>query len=222
MPTLSALVDSVYRDVADEAKAVFSQLQVEDFIRGGVAELNRVSPLDGSVTIAFTTDPDTGAITAYSYGTVITLPYRVELFRFSDGYTEPLVEPEPGQSVQGGWIFQRSATGGTISFPKWFLDSLDPSSYGVRVWGYFGRAIPYAATPSPQVSLSGEEEYSLRSYAKASAYDLLAHDRSLFAQWVGQSNNTDVSPTQMTQMAVNAKQDWNKQRGLIRTVRRYW
>jgi hypothetical protein len=75
--------------------------------------------------------------------------------------------------------------------------------------------------PSPQVALSEEEIYSVRSYAKSEGYDLLSHDRSLFSQWQGQTNNTDVSPTQMMQMAGNAKQEWDRHRGLIRTVRRY-
>ena len=76
-------------------------------------------------------------------------------------------------------------------------------------------------TPSPTIAISGEEEYSVRAYAKSAGFDMLAHDRGLFAQWQGQTNNTDVSPTQMMQMAGNAKQEWDRHRGLIRTVRRY-
>jgi hypothetical protein len=72
------------------------------------------------------------------------------------------------------------------------------------------------------VSVSGEEEFSVRSFARAQGFDMLAHDRSLFAQWQGQTNNTDVSPTQMMQMEANAKQEWLKHRSLIRVVRRYW
>ena len=226
MPQLTELVDGVYRDLADEAKEVFSTLQVEDFIRGGIAELNRVAPQDTEEVIEFVTDPENGVINQNAYATSIELPYRVEWFRLSDGWSSVLAEPEVGQSGASGYTFKRTANGGTITFPAWWITQVNPLEYGIRLHGYAPRPLPYTTDPdpinSPSVPLSSEEEYSVRSYAKSEGFDLLAHDRSLFAQWQGQSNNTDVSPTQMMQMSSNAKQEWDRQRGLIRVVRRYW
>ena len=94
MATLAELTDGVYRDLADEAKAVFSILQVEDFIRGGIADLNRVAPhRHRSTTLPLTTDVDTGVVTEFAYDIPIELPYRVEVFGVSDGYTLDLTRP---------------------------------------------------------------------------------------------------------------------------------
>ena len=225
MPTLADLTTAVYRDLADEAKSVFSTLQVEDFIRGGIADLNRVSPTDTVEDLALTIDPDTGLITTFEYDTLINLPYRVEWRRESDGYAEVIPEAVEGYSGTHGFVFRQTPAGGHIELPGWMLSGVDGTLYSIRIHGYAARPLPESVvdpTPSPAVSISPEEEYSVRAYAKSAGFDMLAHDRSLFAQWQGQTNNTDVSPTQMMQMAGNAKQEWDRHRGLIRTVRKYW
>ena len=223
MATLAELVDGAYRDLADEAEDVFSTLQVEDFIRAGIADLNRVSPTDTVYELELVTDVDTGFVTQFAYDIPIELPHRVEVLRTSDGWTYPISEPVDGWVGTGGYDFRRSPTGGVITFPAWYLGEFPASTHIIRVHGYAVRPLPYAAEglPSPETGLSPEEEFSVRAFARQAGFDLLAHDRSLFAQWQGQTNNTDVSPTQMMQMAANAKQDWDRHRGLIRTVRKY-
>lgn len=225
MATLAELADGVYRDLADEAKQVFSILQIEDFIRGGISELNRVAPLDMTEGIALVTDIDTGVVTQWSYPTVIHLPYLVEYYRHTDGYAYVIGEGEPGQTGSHSYLFRATPTGGVIDFPQWWLMGFPASTHSIRVHGYGSRPLPESVVdpePSPETGLGSDEEYSVRAYAKSAGYDLLAHDRSLFAQWQGQTNNTDVSPTQVTQMAAGAKQEWDRHRGLIRVVRRYW
>lgn len=226
MPTLAELTDSVFSDLADEAKAVFTTLQVEDFIRGGIADLNRVAPSDTLYELPLVTDPDTGVVTQFSYDVPIELPYSVYVERHSDGYKTSLSSPGDGGDIEqfGGYTFRRTATGGTFALPAWYLTEFDAANLSIFLAGYAVRPLPYTVEgdPSPTVPLSAEEEFSVRSYAKSAGYDLLSHDRSLFGQWLGQTNNTDVSPTQMMQMAANAKDEWDRQRGLIRTVRRYW
>jgi hypothetical protein len=228
MATLDELVDRAYRDLADEGKEVFSTLQVEDFIRGGIADLNRAAPQDTYEDVVLVTDPDTGVVLQYAYDIGILQPYRVESRRISDGYISPLPngeDEEGGQVV--GWTFRSTATGGTIEFPRWWFspdNGFDSNNYTIRVIGYGARPLPYTVEgdPSPEVPLSDSEEYSVRAFAKQAGFDLLSHDRSLFAQWQGQTNNTDVSPTQMLQLTSQAKSEWRDQRGLIRVVRRYW
>jgi hypothetical protein len=220
LTALSALSDGVYRDLADEGKKVFTDPQIKDFIRGGIADLNRVAPVEAVHDLEFQTDPDTGVITYYSYLTPITLPYRVEVVRMADGYTVPWDGADPGNTDSSGWTFRKSGNGGVITFAPWFISRQDPLVYGVRLHGYASRPLP-ALTGDPELPLSENEEFSVRAYARQQGFDLLAHDRALFAQWQGQTNNTDVSPTQMMQMAANAKQEWDRHRGLIRVVRRY-
>lgn len=225
MATLAALVDGAYRDLADEAKEVFSTLQVEDFVRGGIVELNRVAPNDTVLDLALEVDPDTGLITQNVYAIPIELPYRYEVVRHSDGYAYNLMaEQFDGWVGSGGIDFKKGASGGTIEFPLWYLASFPAATHGIRIHGYAVRPLPYTVEgeESPEVGLSSEEEYAVRTYAKGAGFDLLAHDRSLFAQWQGQTNNSDVSPTQMMQMSATAKGDWDRTRGLIRTVRKYW
>jgi hypothetical protein len=226
MPTLAELVKGVYRDLADEAEAVFSTLQVEDFVRAGIADLNRVAPNEGVEEIALTVDPDTGIPTVFSYDIGIHLPYKVEIVRNADGYSWSLSDPgdDGGMEQSGGYNFFATAGGGTIEFPKWWLEAFPAGTHTIRVLGYMERPLPVTieGQASPETGLSGTEEYSVRASAKSQGFDLLAHDRSLFAQWQGQTNNTDVSPTQITQMAQGAKSEWDRQRGLIRVVRRSW
>jgi len=225
MATLAELVEGAYRDLADEAKEVFSTLQVEDFVRGGIVELNRVAPNDTVYDLELAVDPDTGAITQTAYDIPIELPYRIEVQRHTDGYVWNLMESQyDGWVGSGGIDFKKGASGGRIEFPAWWLGTFDVANNSIRIHGYAVRPLPYTieGEESPEVGLSSEEEYAVRSYAKGAGFDLLAHDRSLFAQWQGQTNNSDVSPTQMMQMSANAKSDWDRQRGLIRTVRKYW
>ena len=223
MALLSELVDGVYRDLADEGKEIFTQKQVEDFVRAGIADLNRVAPVDTYEDVEFVADPDTGVITQWAYPLTIELPYRVTVRRVEDDYAVDLTTPVDGMVGTQPFEYRRTATGGTIEFPKWYLTNFNGLLYGIRVYGYALRPIPTSdeGTIDPAVSVSGEEEFSIRSFARAQGFDMLAHDRSLFAQWQGQTNNTDVSPTQMMQMEANAKQEWDRHRGLIRVVRRF-
>jgi hypothetical protein len=221
MPTLDALTTSVYRDLADEAKEVFSVLQIEDFIRHGVAELNRIAPQETTENLVLVVDEDTGKVVQQTYATIIELPYTVSV-NWIDGSGQTMIIPEaePGYSHSSGFTFRRSTTGGVIVLPIWVTAYLDASIHAVRIDGYTSRPIPYGSATN--VAVSDEEEYLVRAYAKSQGYDLLSHDRSMFAQWQGQTNNTDVSPTQLMQMAVQAAQGWDRMRGLNRIVRRYW
>jgi len=226
MTTLAELSQGVWRDLADEADPhTFTTIQVEDFIRGGIAELNRASPTDIALDIPLVIDPETGAITQFSYDIAVALPYLVEVIRLSDGSSFSLSEPVDGWVGSGGYDFRKTATGGVIVFPAWFMNNFDGTTFGIRVHGYASRPLPASVvdpTPSPETGLSPDEEYTVRAYAKMAGFDMLSHDRSLFAQWQGQSNNTDVSPTQMMQMAAGSKSEWDRQRGLIRVVRKFW
>jgi hypothetical protein len=214
MATLAELTAKVFRDLADESKTVFSTAQVEDFVRGGIAELNRIAPYDTYADI----DLQTG-ITAYYTG--ISHPYRVEVRSSKTGDIVPVAFESEDMGSLTGWTFKArpDISGGTIEFPRDLIKALDATIWYARVHGYVERPNPTTSTAS--VMLTFEDEYVVREYAKAEGFTLLTHDRALFAQWQGQTNNTDVSPTQMLNMAATAKQEWLRRRGLTRVVRRY-
>lgn len=237
MPTLDVLADSVFSDLADEAKAVFTQAQVEDFIRAGMVELNRVAPRDAYIDLTVTDVADDG-----QGGTVavpvdeffcsrFSLVYRVELRSAREDILHFVMTPaEGGESTLNGYI-TRELPDGVMIETRFFInrDLKDPvlltPRYRLRVYGYAMRPLPYAEGDPPvypTVALNIEEEYAVREFAKAEGFGLLTHDRSLFQQWQGQTNNTDVSPVMMMNMEAMARRSWDKKRGLIRTVRKYW
>jgi hypothetical protein len=219
MPTLGALTTSVYRDLADEAKEVFSVLQIEDFIRHGVAELNRIAPQDVQDSPAWPVD-ENNRVNSQAIATICDLPYQIVLqWTNGTGTAMPIPPADPGQTHMTGFTFRRNSTGGLITLPMSIIREVDPDIHALRVSGYTSRPIPYGSTT--QIAISDEEEYLVRAYCKSQGYDLLAHDRAMFAQWQGQTNNTDVSPTQLMQLAAGSAQSWDRMRGLNRVVRKY-
>jgi hypothetical protein len=220
VPTLDQLVTSVYRDLADDPRQVFTVAQVEDFIRGGIVELNRVAPLDTVDTIDFI-DGQT------EYPTTLNLIYAASL-RDKDGRTVAVIDMlENGQPFVYGYTFRRQGGGGVIEVTRGMVDQAmsveDSSRPSIRLAGYAPRPLPYSVSgDDPETGLDSDEEYAVREFAKAEGFTLLTHDRALFQQWQGQTNNTDVSPVMMMNMASGARNEWHSKRGLIRTVRRYW
>jgi hypothetical protein len=224
--SLSSLVTGTYRDLADETHNVFTLDQVEDFIRAGVAELNRIAPLE-------TYDDITLVAGTADYPTDIVLPYAVRLMSPDGVRLGDLVQTNDFDQISYGWNHRVTGSTASIEIPmnmaNWAAALDDPPT--LRVYGYSNRDMPYRTqlTPGPpptyddpQVAVGEDDAFSVREYAKAQGYDMLAHDRSLFAQWQGQSNNTDVSPVMMMNMAAQAQSTWHSRSRLVTTIRRYW
>jgi hypothetical protein len=190
---------------------------VHDFIREGIVELNRTSPLDGHEEFPLIA----GQI---EYKTNAHLPYRVELCGPGGYRVEVLQQVEPGDAVTYGWAHRQWGDGGMLELPRSLVDAVmsmaDTDRPYIRIYGYANRSMPQVG--SDPTGLDPNAEAAVRQYAKSAGFTLLTHDRALFAQWQGQSNNTDTSPTQMMNMAAQATREWQRTRGLIRTVRRYW
>jgi hypothetical protein len=234
MPTLGELTTSVFRDLADEAEPhTFTTALVEDFIRGGIVELNRVAPTD-SVEIIDLVEGQT------EYNTTLSLIYGASI-RDAEGKVISTLDPlEPGEPHVYGYVHRVVGDGGVIEVTPGLVASImayeDNVRPHLRFAGYARRDIPYRTSVlsdpddpnsallavDPETGLGSDEEYAVREYAKAEGFTLLTHDRALFQQWQGQTNNTDVSPVMMMNMASGARNEWHSKRGLIRTVRRYW
>jgi|SRR5215471_654623 len=225
MPTLGDLTTRVSRDLADPNQIVFSLPLVQDFVRAGMVEINRLIPLETQVDLVLVDGQN-------RYVLNLIQPTDIDI---RDQVTEYVVSSLPYANAVGldveadfvprwGWFWQRTGDDrGIIELPLSLVDAHmrmdDTLRPIIRVYGYGYRTIPY--DPTFETGLGGEEEYALREFAKAQGYDLLTHDRSLFAQWQGQTNNTDVSPVMMMNMAGNAMSQWERRKGAIRQLRRW-
>lgn len=223
---LLTVMAGVRNDLSDTAGAVFTDMQIQEFVLAGMAELNRIAPAETKEVLNLQADPITGITDIYEWDLDFELIYRVEIQNIQSGWTDVVPEAVVGETVSTGWVFRRNVVGGgRLEMPKWWLKTVNANLYYIIVQGYRTRPEfrpDLGQTFFDYVELNNEDAYAVRMFARAEAYDLLAHDRSAFAQWQGQSNNTDVSPTQMMQMASSARDVWRRQRGLMRVVRRYW
>jgi hypothetical protein len=235
MPTLTGMRNRVYRDLADDNQVVFTNIQVEDFIRAGIAELNRVAPTERYEDIT-----PLDQITEYAVDIVRPIRLVIRSYEGSEVGSFPLVEADDTiYATPWGYRFWQAGEGGMIELPLSVVQSfvsIEQNAPTFRLYGYGNRDIPYITQElsdpedpqsplienDPETGLNADDEYSVRQYAKSEGFDLLTHDRSLFAQWQGQTNNTDVSPVMMMNMAASAKAAWNDRRGLIRVLRKDW
>lgn len=204
-PTRTALRDSIARDLRDTANAVFTSDDLDDFINFGIAEVNRVYPVEDIEELDIT-DAE-----VHVYDTTLEHIWRAEIWRDGDFFFR--ITPNEAETSRGGWELYAQQ----FHMPK-FANTLNVDTDVIRLWGYRGRA---ALTGDSDV-LEGDldAEMGIRLYAQVAGYQRLVSDRSLFQQWQTQSNNTDVSPTQLTNMLSLKQGEWEALRHRIRRIRR--
>jgi hypothetical protein len=95
---------------------------------------------------------------------------------------------------------------------------IDADTDVLRVWGYSDRDALTDDADVLDADLNGE--VIVRAYAKHRGFQNLLNDRALFQQWVTQSNNTDVSPTQLLGMYQVTDATWRDLRVRSRLMRR--
>jgi hypothetical protein len=120
-PTRLVLRASIARDLRDPTYQTFLTAQVNDFINMGIAELNRLRPLEVVEDIG--ADPD-----AQTYPLDMTSAWRVEVWREGEFYR--LVPHNEGEDSGGGWELYS----GFLRVPKVATD-LDPLTDVFKVWG---------------------------------------------------------------------------------------
>lgn len=203
-PTLAELRESVSRDLRDTANRTFLPEYVNDLINAGIEEVGRLYPLeqvDVIVPIAAT----------YSYATSIETAFRLEWWRSDRLYR---VMPEGEDDSQSGW----DLFAGELHVPVGMIEQAVVATDEMHLWGYGQRA---QLTSDLQVSdLDATAEWGVRRFARSQAFNLMANDRAMFKQWQGQSNNTDVSPTQLNQMVSLYQSEWDRHRNYLRRLRR--
>ncbi len=208
MTTLAELRTKVSRDIRDPGNVTFAAAVVDDLINAGMDEVSRVYPQEKVVSVtpvADTFDYDLSSEQMLSI-------FRVEWLR-SDLFHAVLGE-SAGDTQMDGWEF----FAGHLRFPRTSLSTVVVATDEFRVWGYAGRA---QLTDDAQVAeLDDPGEWGVRAYARMMAFQTLHGDRAQYAQWQAQSNNTDVSPNQLSQMVALYRSEWDRQRNHLRRLRR--
>jgi len=204
-PTLVDLRGRVARDLRDPQLLTFATADIDDFINFGIAEVNRVYPLEGIEEV------DIEDVTITEYATLLTSVWRVEVWR--NGEFNMRLTPNDADSSRGGWEIWN----GNLSFPS-LKNYLNADTDIIRLWGYRERDTLTAEDDVLESDI--DAELGVRTYAAQQGYSRLISDRSLFQQWQTQSNNSDVSPTQLNGMYAMRVGEWDTLRNRIRRIRR--
>lgn len=201
------LKDAVASDLRDPLYKTFTKAQVGALVNEGIAEMDRIRPWERYVFLAFTYPSLVVTVDAQQ---VLAVEVQSE-----DNGSWSLV-PECSHTLPGiaqdGW----DQWGDTLFLPQRMTLAV----------GMEFRALVYAQrdplkndTDVPTF-LDMTDEEVVRCYARWTALEALLHDRTLYQQWQTQANNSDVSPTQLLQMAGNFKQEWSDLRKRALRLRR--
>lgn len=199
---------SVARDLRDPDFKTWSPSQIDDLINAGIGELNRIRPLETTATF-----PPVAGTT--NYPVPFSTVFRVEAHRTGGLFLTwgPIPENTGEHGTLDGWDLY----GGILAMPSTL--TLDPVLDEIRVWGYEERAPVRTDGDFPAFS-DYDDEQGVRNYARYIGAEGLLHDRLLFGQWQTQSNNSDVSPTQMLQTVGTFQSAWQSTRNRLRRLRR--
>lgn len=209
-PTLATMRTALAEDLRDSLNRTFTESDLTRLLNDGQVEINRVYPIHA-------TDEITVSAPTYSYATRFTSIYRVELWETSGMLT--VVPFGEGWSSWDGWDLQ----GMNLVLPAPFCTTefiaLHPG-LKIRVSGYGRRQKLDPTTPNQMSELDTEAELGVRWFAAYRGFMALMSDRSLYTQWQGASNNSDVSMPMLLNLVSTASQQWERHKASLRTLRR--
>lgn len=226
-PTIVALASKVRRALRDSGGAVFSVDQVTDYINYGLAELSLIRPVETTLVVnsvdrlnAIDTTP--GAYTTKDLDYI----WSVEVYGLPntqyDGLTYYISPDDSGSNWRNGW----DHVGGLLVLPqstvRWLTDvwAMTVPTHALRVRGYRNRIrVNDLTTGSPDVA-SLPEEQAIVTLAQLAGFEALMNDRALYTQWQTATHATDVSPTQLSNMAYGAQAKWDRMRKHLYLIRR--
>ena len=88
----------------------------------------------------------------------------------------------------------------------------------LNLWGYAPRARLVDDEQVTELDMDGE--YAVRAYARWAAFQFMLADRSVYKQWQGASQNTDISVNQLEQLVTIYSREWEQSRNRLRMLRR--
>lgn len=205
-PTLEDMWALVGRDLTDPGHNVFNTDQLTDYINGGISEVNRVRPLETIVSIAYDGTNDTLPLGPLA----LDDPFIVEMLDANGRHAKYILHAKSAATVQDGWDYWAH----TLVLGPWYGDFATTmtrdNDWTIRVWGYRPRDPLIVDTDIAEFD-NLTDEYAVRLYCRMEAYRSLNVDRGLFQQWQQQTNNSDVSPTQLNGMLATAESSFDRQ-----------
>jgi len=212
MSTLQEIRTKVATEIRDPLLSTFNSTTLDQMINNGITEINFVWPKEYYEEVAGSNLDD--LVTSGTLpDSMVTSLFRIEWYRDGVFYAR-LTQNELLDTAQDGWDLH----GGQLFFPQRVADLLDSSVDTFRLWGYKERAL--LVNDADVADLTDSQEWGVRAYARWQAFVLLTHDRALFTQWQAQSNNADISPTQLAQMVNLYGGEWQDIRKHLRRLRR--
>ena len=215
-PTRSEMTEVILRALRDESASVFPTTTVADFINEALSDLSIYRPVELATTLAYT--PGMTDLSDESFTGV----WRVQLAYIAGSQKRatiiPYADPNNGRA---GWNFY---DGRVFVSPLWMskaaaFDNLYGGSAEWNVYGYADRRMP--TSDSSVLDLRDATDYAcVLAHCKSLGFELLTHDRSLYQQWLAATNNTDVSPTQLSGMANMSDANFQRQRARNTKLRR--
>lgn len=210
-PTLNEMVAALAEDLRDPLPGkTFSEALLAQFITDAMIEVNRVYPLHVVDSFALVEDQTT-------YDTRFNGIYRVEVWD-DDTFVGP-VPHNDGNDSYAGW----ELLGRTLYLPPSIVaaEMFDAyTSLTMKVTGYAKRQLLTLTDGDDPLELDPEASLGVRWFAAYRAYQTLMSDRSLYKQWQGQSNNSDVSMPMLMNLVQTASQMWERHRRNFVTYRR--
>jgi hypothetical protein len=209
----------VLRALRDPTGSVFPATTVADFITQAMADLSAYRPKEAREISAWPLVPD-----PFPPFTDFTSVWKVELrvLNEQNGYVKTVGIPYgDSNSVENraGWDFYDS----TLWIPPFWNYRLDAATVNrlaeLWVWGYQDRVLP--EDDGEILDLTDTTDYvCVLNHCKAMGFELLTHDRALYQQWLAATNNTDVSPTQLSGMVNQAESTFQRSRARNTKMRR--
>jgi hypothetical protein len=206
-PTFDALKDAVASDLRDPTFQTFTETHVGSLINEGIAEVDRLRPWERFVFLGWTYPSYTMTV---DLQTIMT----IEVQDTADGWWRTV--PRATHAIEGiakdGW----DQWGNTLFLPPGMSLNEDMVFRALTYW----ERDPLTLEAQVAQFFDLTDEQVVRAYARWTALEMLLHDRTLYQQWQTQANNSDVSPTQLLQMASTFKQEWSDLRKRVVRLRR--
>ena len=216
-PLRSEMGQVVLRALRDPSGSVFPIETVNDFIAQAMADLSAYRPREARQVVPWPIDDTIGNFTDFT--SVWKVEFRVAQ---SNNYIRTIGVPYGDSNSaenRAGWDFY----GGELLMPPFWMTRFAATAQNqtaeLVVWGYQDRDIPVEDTDV--LDLIDATDYNcVLNHCKAMGFELLTHDRALYQQWLAATNNTDVSPTQLSGMVNQAEVTFQRTRARNTKMRR--
>lgn len=209
-PSLTELRAKIARDIRDELMDAFTSSEIDDYINDAITELNLIRPREAISSLRGILDLD-------SLG--MSYIWKVETVAADGTGGSQVIPPNNDETrFMNGWTY----FAGRLVLPQKYVDWLDTRfTAGTLRLDVYGYSLRTPLVSDEEIAdFDSVDESLVRRYAMTRAYRSLLADRSQFQQWQANANNSDVSPTQLTNMSQVVDAEWNRNRARSYVIRR--